>query len=169
MGVIMWQLVTRKTPFESIGQSESISAAEIIIIGGHRPPELKGIPSSYSDIMKRCWDTNPEQRPDAEELFNHFDKMLEQIGTDKFKNSYEIDDDSEILQHLNIEVDNKKLEKSENLFALKLSQHISSDISNKNFKNIEEAFDNLLILELSQDMSINISRKNSESIGESDE
>ncbi|CAG8512926.1 5888_t:CDS:2 [Gigaspora margarita] len=170
------------------------------------PTNIYGrIPSSYSDIMKRCWDTNPEQRPDAKELFNHFDKMLEQIGTendedsssihaqilddhdgkyfyisfniitiamitnklfilDKIKNSDQIDDDSEILQHLNIE-DNKKLEKSENLFALKLSQHMSSDISNKNFKNIEDKFDNLLILELSQDISNNISRKNSGSIG----
>ena len=42
------------------------------ICQGLRPEIIKGTMPEYVDVMKRCWDSNPDKRPTAEELKNYF-------------------------------------------------------------------------------------------------
>lgn len=44
-----------------------------------RPDIPRCCPSSFANIMKRCWDANPERRPDMDEVV----KLLEAIDTSK--------------------------------------------------------------------------------------
>ena len=44
-----------------------------------RPEIPKCCPSSLANVMKRCWDGNPERRPDMEEVV----LLLEGIDTSK--------------------------------------------------------------------------------------
>ncbi|CAH1765164.1 14366_t:CDS:2, partial [Entrophospora sp. SA101] len=35
---------------------------------GERPEITDDTPQFYADLMQRCWDPNPENRPDANEI-----------------------------------------------------------------------------------------------------
>ncbi|CAG8723859.1 26019_t:CDS:2, partial [Gigaspora rosea] len=78
MGVIMWQLVTRKNPYAEFTDAFGILDPSSIIILD--PPNIIGLSTTYERMMKKCLDPNSEQRPYAQELFGFFDKMLGQIS-----------------------------------------------------------------------------------------
>src|SRR5439155_25400387 len=42
------------------------------ILGGVRPQITDDTPEFYAELMKRCWDGNPENRPTAEEIKDCF-------------------------------------------------------------------------------------------------
>ncbi|CAG8556974.1 17811_t:CDS:2, partial [Cetraspora pellucida] len=77
IGIIMWQLVTRCVPFD--GCEHDISLLRNIC-KGLRPQVISEIPVDYECMMKRCWNANPLQRPNAQELYDYFNKTLEQIN-----------------------------------------------------------------------------------------
>ena len=39
------------------------------ILEGKRPEITEDTPESYADLMKKCWDPNPENRPTAKEIY----------------------------------------------------------------------------------------------------
>ncbi|CAB4410384.1 unnamed protein product [Rhizophagus irregularis] len=65
-GMIMYFIMTSKQPFADCAH-DSILA--IKICSGTRPDinELEA-PKCYIDLMKRCWDSNPDNRPNAIEI-----------------------------------------------------------------------------------------------------
>ena len=38
------------------------------ILEGKRPEITKDTPEFYADLMKKCWNSNPENRPTAKEI-----------------------------------------------------------------------------------------------------
>jgi len=71
--MIMYFVATGKQPFANCAHDELLA---INICSGIRPeinePEA---PKCYIDLMKRCWDSNPDNRPNAievEEIINLF-------------------------------------------------------------------------------------------------
>ncbi|RGB29603.1 kinase-like domain-containing protein [Rhizophagus diaphanus] len=62
-GMIMYFVATEKQPFANCANDELLA---LDICKGIRPeinePEA---PKCYVDIMKKCWDTDPNNRPDA--------------------------------------------------------------------------------------------------------
>eukprot|EP00026_Physarum_polycephalum_P009468 Phypoly_transcript_09593.p1 GENE.Phypoly_transcript_09593~~Phypoly_transcript_09593.p1 ORF type:complete len:371 (+),score=47.50 Phypoly_transcript_09593:197-1309(+) len=59
-GVIMWELITRKIPYQTEHPIKVINK----ILGGHRPPVPKeGIPQQYKDLMESCWHPYGNMRP----------------------------------------------------------------------------------------------------------
>ncbi|RIB29777.1 hypothetical protein C2G38_2154410 [Gigaspora rosea] len=118
MGVIMWQLVTRKNPYPEFTDAFGILDPSNIII--FDPPNIIGLPTTYERMMKKCLDPNSEQRPDAQELFSFFDKMLGQISNDNDKNS-------EYVQN-----------ESDNLFELELLQHDLNENLQENLETIKD-------------------------------
>jgi serine/threonine protein kinase len=63
--MIMWEICSGIRPYA--GTAHDLSMAKDIC-EGKRPPVPPGTPSFYSELMKSCWDANPNNRPDAPEV-----------------------------------------------------------------------------------------------------
>ena len=65
-GMIMYFVATGKQPFADCAHDEILA---LNICNGIRPeinePEA---PKCYIDLMKKCWDVNPDKRPNANEV-----------------------------------------------------------------------------------------------------
>ncbi|XP_021957810.1 mitogen-activated protein kinase kinase kinase 7 [Folsomia candida] len=60
-GVILWEVLTRRKPFDDIGGP----AFRIMwhVHKGNRPPQIADCPPAIELLMTRCWDPNPNTRP----------------------------------------------------------------------------------------------------------
>src|SRR5207302_3909608 len=66
-GMIMWEFTTGKKPFHDRSHNHRLI---LNILEGERPEITKDTLEFYADLMKKCWDPNPENRPTAEEVHN---------------------------------------------------------------------------------------------------
>src|SRR5947208_10105026 len=64
-GMIMWEFTTGKKPFHNRPHDEYLM---LDILKGEIPQITDDTPEFYAELMKRCWDHNPENRPTAEEI-----------------------------------------------------------------------------------------------------
>jgi len=64
-GMIMWECTTGKKPFHDRPHNHLLISD---ILNGERPQITDDTPEFYSELMKKCWDHNPENRPTAEEI-----------------------------------------------------------------------------------------------------
>ncbi|POG67748.1 kinase-like domain-containing protein [Rhizophagus irregularis DAOM 181602=DAOM 197198] len=76
-GMIMYFTATGKQPFDNCAHDHHLT---LEICDGIRPEinELE-IPKCYIDLMKRCWDSNPNNRPSVTEI---------NVGIKSFYNFY---------------------------------------------------------------------------------
>ncbi|KFD50397.1 hypothetical protein M513_08779 [Trichuris suis] len=60
-GIILWELLARRMPFEEMAKS----AYQIMwaVHNKERPPDIDDCPTELSKLMKRCWDADPLVRP----------------------------------------------------------------------------------------------------------
>nr|ADR83584.1 mitogen-activated protein kinase kinase kinase 7 [Apis cerana cerana]ADR83585.1 mitogen-activated protein kinase kinase kinase 7 [Apis cerana cerana] len=65
-GVILWEILSRKKPFDEIGGSAYRIMWAVHI--GQRPPLIEGCPKPLEDLMTRCWHKSPEERPSMDEV-----------------------------------------------------------------------------------------------------
>ncbi|ONK68434.1 uncharacterized protein A4U43_C05F11460 [Asparagus officinalis] len=63
-------------PYPDLSFSEVTSA---VVRQNLRPEIPRCCPSSLANVMKRCWDANPDKRPEMDEVVT----MLEAIDTSK--------------------------------------------------------------------------------------
>jgi serine/threonine protein kinase len=74
-GIIMWEIFSgAAVPFNHSSHSSRLQF-QFQVCNGLRPPTMEGTPQCYMDLMKRCWDENPENRPSAvkiEEIFTEW-------------------------------------------------------------------------------------------------
>ena len=72
-GVIMWELATRKPPYYGIdGQVVS----QRVVKEGLRPKiSQRDAPGPFLDLMRRCWDDNPDNRPYFGEIMRELEAM----------------------------------------------------------------------------------------------
>ncbi|CAG8457881.1 16407_t:CDS:2 [Racocetra fulgida] len=83
-GMIMWEIYSEKPPFFDREKDELATH----IVMGSRPDIVSDIPIFYALIMQRCWDPDPNKRPDINtlnKLFNlaslfHFDNWISREG-----------------------------------------------------------------------------------------
>ena len=70
--IIMWEIFSGKAvPFKH--SSYSIRTQfQIQVCSGSRPPIMEGTPQRYIDLMEKCWDGNPENRPSAKKIYEIF-------------------------------------------------------------------------------------------------
>ncbi|CAB5379097.1 unnamed protein product [Rhizophagus irregularis] len=80
-GMIMYFVATGKQPFADCAHDEILA---ISIYKGYRPEiNEKIVPKFYIDLMKRCWDMNPDNRPtsvEVKELIDLFYVSINQFG-----------------------------------------------------------------------------------------
>ncbi|KAL6971584.1 hypothetical protein U1Q18_031264 [Sarracenia purpurea var. burkii] len=73
-GVCLWEIYCCDLPYPDLSFAEVSSA---VVRQNLRPEIPRCCPSSLASIMKKCWDANPEKRPDMSEVVT----LLEAIDT----------------------------------------------------------------------------------------
>ncbi|RGB42754.1 hypothetical protein C1646_750655 [Rhizophagus diaphanus] len=69
----MWELMTGRRPF----WDRSHDAYLIIeICDGRRPPIITNAPKGYTELMKKCWHSDPTKRPTAKKLYRKIRAIL---------------------------------------------------------------------------------------------
>ncbi|KAG9302960.1 hypothetical protein G9A89_022377 [Geosiphon pyriformis] len=63
-GMLLWELATLKPPFHNRPHNISLI---MDILNCVRPQIPNTIPSCYAELIKKCWDPNPSNRPTAKE------------------------------------------------------------------------------------------------------
>ncbi|CAB4402801.1 unnamed protein product [Rhizophagus irregularis] len=131
-----------------------------ITVGGLRPKIPKDIPTTYAELMKRCWDDNPEKRPKAFELRNIFSMWEKQYYSNhkeffiaekerlhKIKNSglsCNFLENQEIERSKLIHKKSKKSEKKNNALSCEPFDEVS--LSTVNFENSNNNNENANLL-----------------------
>ncbi|XP_020266304.1 serine/threonine-protein kinase HT1-like [Asparagus officinalis] len=75
-GICLWEIYCCDMPYPDLSFSEVTSA---VVRQNLRPEIPRCCPSSLANVMKRCWDANPDKRPEMDEVVT----MLEAIDTSK--------------------------------------------------------------------------------------
>src|SRR5438094_434312 len=70
-GMIMWEFTTGKKPFHYRSHDHNLI---LDVLEGKRPEITEDTPEFYVDLMKKCWDPKPGNRPTAEEIEERFEK-----------------------------------------------------------------------------------------------
>src|SRR6266511_3570859 len=114
--MIMWEHTTGKKPFHDRPHDEYLM---LDILKGERPKITDDTPEFYAELMKKCWDHNPENRPTAREIWD----CLEEY--------YWYDDETEKKKEIIKLAENKRQEiiKSEKFL-----------LDTKNYKNHSKSF-----------------------------
>ncbi|RIB26917.1 kinase-like domain-containing protein [Gigaspora rosea] len=84
ISIIMWTLASSSPPFS---EKKHDNYLIFEILDGLRPPTIKWSPTSYNNLMQRCWDSDPNKRPSTTELHVYFDNILyDEISNPTFIN-----------------------------------------------------------------------------------
>ncbi|KAI3500861.1 hypothetical protein L1887_36687 [Cichorium endivia] len=75
-GICLWEIYCCDMPYPDLSFSEVTSA---VVRQNLRPEIPRCCPNSLATVMKRCWDANPDKRPEMDEVV----AMLEAIDTSK--------------------------------------------------------------------------------------
>ncbi|CAG8579121.1 2761_t:CDS:2 [Funneliformis mosseae] len=76
VGVLLWQISSGRIPFEFELPDFSLVQS---IIEGKREIAVKGIPSKYVDIYTACWEGDPKNRPNIQQVLKKLNE-IEIIG-----------------------------------------------------------------------------------------
>ncbi|XP_042482212.1 serine/threonine-protein kinase STY13 [Macadamia integrifolia] len=75
-GICLWEIYCCDMPYADLSFTEVSSA---VVRQNLRPEIPRCCPSSFANIMRKCWDGNAEKRPDMNEVV----RLLEAIDTSK--------------------------------------------------------------------------------------
>ncbi|KAG9304876.1 hypothetical protein G9A89_010738 [Geosiphon pyriformis] len=80
--MIMWELSAGLKPY--LGRAHDYYLAKEIY-EGTRPSVQSGTPSFYEELMIKCWESNPRNRPDAQEILRNVNKWFDNDQFDDIK------------------------------------------------------------------------------------
>ncbi|CAN6462831.1 unnamed protein product [Victoria cruziana] len=75
-GICLWEIYCCEMPYPDLSFAEVSSA---VVRQNLRPEIPRCCPSALATVMKKCWDANPDKRPEMDEVV----RMLEAIDTSK--------------------------------------------------------------------------------------
>ncbi|CAB4388341.1 unnamed protein product [Rhizophagus irregularis] len=75
VGVLLWEISSGQKPFESFDNHDNQLALMYYILDGNREVPIVGTPDDYINIYTRCWQYNPDDRPDMHRVFSDLTKV----------------------------------------------------------------------------------------------
>lgn len=78
-GIVLWELLTALTPFDNMTPEQ---AAFAVCQKDARPPLPSSCPLAFSHLINRCWSSNPEKRPQFEEIVSILESYAESLEED---------------------------------------------------------------------------------------
>ncbi|CAB4422038.1 unnamed protein product [Rhizophagus irregularis] len=164
-GMIMWELMTGRRPFWN--QNHDIHLI-IEICDGLRPPTVTDVPKGYTELMKKCWNSDPKKRPKAGEM----SAEIETIGSNESKrndstkiikssdigpkttNDPDEDYESRYLSTIIKSVDTTRSSRTVLNKKRKFDDNLSEDKIAKRIKIFEHEYDGYFTMEIEFDIDI---------------
>ncbi len=129
-GIVMNEYLSGETPYNDIAHDLSLA---IGICQGIRPVISKDTPKLLADLIIKCWDSDPEDRPTAKELY----QILNKLNYEKNEKNSEIYSQLEESDRIREKIREKKLKEPK---SIELVSKLL-DSSKLDFKNLSEAGD----------------------------
>jgi serine/threonine protein kinase len=76
-GIVLWELLTGRIPYSDM---TPLQAAVGVVQKGLRPPIPPNCPPPLSDIMRLCWQRDPNVRPSFEQVSRPADRGAETVA-----------------------------------------------------------------------------------------
>ena len=70
-GMILWEMITEKTPFRNM---DPLAIMTAVAIQNKRPAIPSNVSPSMKKLIESCWDKEPENRPSFEQIYDLFAK-----------------------------------------------------------------------------------------------
>jgi len=77
LGIVFWELATQAIPYEHFNDNLIIEQVQ----NGQRLPIPKNIPQDFSSIINQCWNQDPKQRPNTQQIIQMINQRSKQIVT----------------------------------------------------------------------------------------
>uniref|UniRef100_A0A6Q2ZKS7 Protein kinase domain-containing protein n=1 Tax=Esox lucius TaxID=8010 RepID=A0A6Q2ZKS7_ESOLU len=74
-GVVLWEMLTREIPFKGL---EGLQVAWLVVEKSERLTIPSSCPDSFAELMRKCWLTEPKERP----MFKQIIATLESMAND---------------------------------------------------------------------------------------
>src|SRR6185312_9613303 len=78
-GIIMYLIDTGEPPFRDRQFNRDLACD---IMSGLRPSMPDSAPEEYKKLAERCWDADPDKRPNLSSLVHDIDQLLEEVKKD---------------------------------------------------------------------------------------
>lgn len=72
LGIMLWEMWYGQQAFAGVTAEVSTAVFFSLVEGGTRPKHVDGCKNPYDfweDLMEKCWQTNPEERPTAQQCY----------------------------------------------------------------------------------------------------
>ncbi|RIB11723.1 kinase-like domain-containing protein [Gigaspora rosea] len=84
-GVILWEISSGHKPFPKLTRIQ----IAIQIFNDKREKPVEGTPPQYEDLYKRCWDVDPDKRPEINDAFNLLNQFILKPAELEFRENIE--------------------------------------------------------------------------------
>ncbi|RLN12494.1 serine/threonine-protein kinase STY46 isoform X2 [Panicum miliaceum] len=81
-GIVLWELLTGKIPYEFL---TPLQAAIGVVQEGLRPVIPRGTNPKLAQLLEKCWQQNPINRPDFTEILQTLNEIAEEVPMDPNK------------------------------------------------------------------------------------
>ncbi|XP_035264909.1 mitogen-activated protein kinase kinase kinase 20 isoform X1 [Anguilla anguilla] len=72
-GVVLWEMLTSEVPFKGL---EGLQVAWLVVEKGERLTIPSSCPVSFAELMRKCWMTDPKERPMFKQILTTLESML---------------------------------------------------------------------------------------------
>ncbi|RIB07229.1 kinase-like domain-containing protein [Gigaspora rosea] len=122
-GMIMWEISSGRVVFSEY-EYDSLRLT-IEICEGLRPTILRGMALCYAELLKRCWNDDPEKRPTALEIH---ETILKWKNNSEFLAEFLKSDDEMVIEYKVFDIDS-----DDNLiYSSKFISYVTNDVISNN-------------------------------------
>uniref|UniRef100_A0A6Q2Y1V8 Protein kinase domain-containing protein n=1 Tax=Esox lucius TaxID=8010 RepID=A0A6Q2Y1V8_ESOLU len=135
-GVVLWEMLTREVPFKGF---EGLQVAWLVVEKQERLTIPTSCPPSFADLMRKCWQADPKERPVFKQVLGTLETMSKDSRLPDQCNSFlhnkdqwrcEIDATLERLRRLERDLSTKEKELEERERRLRLWEQRLMERSN---------------------------------------